>query len=307
MYKYYFIFFCLLIQLFSISCASSSVSYTVNYPSLKNIPNIKKITVIPLEWNNETYKYSYLAEDINNVLISGVRKNNNYQFVDPSILKNISIDDYYKHVDIYVVGEITDVYKKEKGIKTKRNDRSYVKSVSVYINYKYIYAKDNNILRDINKTTSYENNSDDDALLLVLDVVYFQDETAEKIAKSSVYKLPLKMEDDLAAYKVRKEKHMIKSINKNPLFTEAERLVSKKKYSEAYAIYIDIYKNSNSAAAAYNASLLLIADKKYKDALNLLNELSLKLNEKGTETPLFILEEIETLNLIINNINMLVM
>ena len=286
----------------------------MDYPSLKNLPDIKTITVIPANWIDASREYEYLKDSLTEALVSAVKRADIYEFVDPSILTNVFRSDYWQYVDMYIVSEILNVNENETDEikKDKDKERVYTTiSVDIVIEYRYIRAKDESILRIVNRTISESETFYDTAktknslgkkiLYSLLELLVSPRLTAKDVAISAIKHGRFNIAYDLGPYR-KMEKRFIKDIrSKNPEFKKAEKLVWRKKYSEALALYRNIYENTHSTVTGYNAALLLMADDQFPQALELLEELQINLLKYGIAVPEEINNEIKKVKYIINN------
>jgi hypothetical protein len=278
---------------------------------------MKTITVIPLERNN-TGKYNYLANDLTQSLIAGVKRVKAYSFIEPLILKDIEESSYCEYVDVYIICEIIDVTShdeteiKEEKDGDKTTTRKYVtRTVTVNIEYKYIRAIDVEILGSFNKTATASATFDDSERSskwwwnLLLNIFIPKSPSVEKLAKSAAQKFSSSIYNEIVPYTTAEERKIVESTSKNPMFKEAKKLVRQKNYFEALIIYKDIYEQTGSLIAGYNMALLLEANNQFADALALLEEISKKILKSGINTPPFIKAEREKIQSIIDELTTL--
>jgi hypothetical protein len=271
---------------------------------------MKTITVIPLEWKNNA-RYDYLANDLTKALTNGVKRAKAYNFIEPSILRNIEKSDYWEYVDVYIECEIIFINTDDKTETTEEKDGKKPKivvtrTVTVDIKYKYISAIDERVLASFNKTSEVSetfNNSARSSKLwvdILLNIFIPQGPSSEKISRTAIHRFSSMMDNELNPYTTTEERRILESKNKDPVFKEAKKLVRQKNYFEALLLYKKIYEETESITAGYNMALLLQADSQFIDALALLEELDEKILKMGIKTPSFIKKEIKRLNLIIN-------
>jgi len=141
-----------------LSCATT-LTFDVDHPPIVDLRGVKTITVIPLEWD-AGYRYSEFAKHVTSALVFGVRRGN-IDYVDPAVLQSVPTLEYWKHVDVYITGRITnvrvgdDVYSRdEEWGNTTRTTISRTRTVIVDIEYEYIRAYNNEVLGHFKKSTS---------------------------------------------------------------------------------------------------------------------------------------------------------
>jgi tetratricopeptide (TPR) repeat protein len=298
--KKYFSFL-LLTSMISISCTTIVTIRTEN-PPLVYMQDMKTITVIPLEWKDNGI-YGYLARDLTRELTRGVRRSKIYTFINPAILKNIDRQDYWEYVDVYLDCEVTNVTIEDKidRIPVKDSDetktrRSIIRTVTVYITYKYISAIDGKVLASFNKRFQandklYHSRS---TIINILSRI----DASNRIAINAIRDIPLRMYNELNPHTTKERKNILKSTSGDPVFKEAERLVRRKRYDDAVNLYRRLYEETGSVVACYNMAILLEAKNQFMEALELLEKVDEELASMEQETPSFITEEIEKLRLI---------
>ncbi|GHV90705.1 hypothetical protein AGMMS50268_12080 [Spirochaetia bacterium] len=198
----------IIISVLLMSCATT-VKFQIEHPPLVDMRNVNTITVIPLEWNNNE-PYGYLANDLTKSLTAGIKRQKNYNFIDPNILKNMGALYYSEYVDVYILCRIIDVKsydeseKKEETDGEKTKTKKYVtRTVTVSIEYKYIRAINNEVLGTFNKDAVSSVTFDDSDRSskwwgeLLLDIFLPKGKPVEKIAKSAVQKFSNDMNKEL--------------------------------------------------------------------------------------------------------------
>ncbi|MDR0473519.1 MAG: hypothetical protein LBH43_07615 [Treponema sp.] len=316
MNRFFKFFFLMFIPIIFISC-TTIVKFEIEHPPLVDMRNMESITVLPLEWKDNG-RYDYLANDLTKVLISGVKKAKTYNFIEPAILRNTEKSDYWKYVDVYIDCKInnidthdkTEIKEEKEGEKTKT--KKYVtRTATVIIEYKYITAIDEKVLGNFNKTAQASETFEESARSskwwaeLLLNIFIPQGPSSEKLSKSAVQRFSSMMNNELNPYTTTEEREIAESVNKEPIYKDAKKLVRQKKYIEALLLYKKIYEEAGSIVAGYNTALLLQANNQFTDALALLEELDDKLSRISINSPPFIKKEMERLKIIINEIGIL--
>jgi hypothetical protein len=302
-------------SLTALSCVTK-IKLTIEHPPLVDLRNVNTITVIPSEWN-ERQKYSSLAGNLTRALTSGVKKTNAYRFVEPAVLKNKDKSEYGEYVDVYITGEITDVSsrdqsetKEEKdGDKTKTKKYT-TRTVIVAVRYRYIRAIDDALLGDFSRTESSSVTFDDSErssewwIELALNIFLPKGTPSEEIAKTAIRGFSAGMERELVPWTSTEERQLEESTSKDPRFKEAEKLVNKKNYSQALTRYKNIYEETGSLIAGYNMVLLLEENKRFAEALAILEEIEKNMSESGG-SPHFVKNEIRRLKEIVDGITII--
>jgi hypothetical protein len=262
--------------------------------------------------------YDYLANDLTRILTAGIKHIKAYTFVESSVLIDIEESGYWEYVDVYMDCEIINVATQDKTeIKEEKNGdetktKEYVtRTVTVNIEYKYIRAIDGRILGNFNKTAQSSSTFDDSERSskwwaeLLLNIFIPKGPSEGKLAKSAIQKFSSGMHNELVPYTTKEKREIMESTSKDPIFTEARKLVRQKKYFEALIIYNDLYEQTGSFVAGYNTALLLEANNQFIEALGLLEELDEKILKSGINSPPFLKTETEKLKSIINELTVL--
>ncbi|MCL2042563.1 MAG: tetratricopeptide repeat protein [Treponema sp.] len=144
-----------LILLTFASCATA-VTFIAEHPPLVDLRNVTSITVIPFEWSSSR-EDERLAALVTNSLMNGLRMGI-VNTVDPSVLDNVSTLNYWRFVDVYISGRITDVrlsgntsISDEQHGAIIRRRTTYSGFVSIEIEYRYIRTADNRVLGTFRK------------------------------------------------------------------------------------------------------------------------------------------------------------
>jgi hypothetical protein len=278
---------------------------------------VNTITVIPLGWN-ETGRYRYLGNDVTRALTNGIRKSGTYTFVNPAVLRDIDEADYWEYVDVYITGRTLNITsddksetKEEKSGKKTETKVYITRTVTVDIEYKYIRAINNEVLKVFKKTESHSVTFDDSRRAkkwwanLLLDIFVPKGPSSDEIAKSAAAKFSRDMIREIAPWTGTEKKRIQKSINKDKRFEEAQKLVRQKEYFYALVSYKNIYEETGSVVAGYNTALLLQANGQFNDALELLVNLGERILKTGIDAPPFIKNEIENIKKLIDEFKIL--
>jgi len=191
-------FFLLVFQLLLASCATT-VKFEVEHPPLVDLRGVNTITVIPLEWN--TAAYPYLTNDVTRALSTGIRRVKSYAFIAPAVLRDIDETDYGEYVDVYITGKIINVAsndtsetKEEKDGDETKTKIYITRTVTVDIEYKYIRAINNEVLKVFKRKEQHSVTFDNSPRAkkwwanLLLDIFIPKGPSSEKIAKSAAAK-----------------------------------------------------------------------------------------------------------------------
>ena len=285
-----------------LSCATT-VKFRAEHPPLVDLRGIYNITVIPLEWRDNG-RYRYLAGDVTRALGSGVKKAKIYKFVNPSKLKNLSPVNYSDHVDVYITGEIRGVYSYDRNdirVKNDSDDESKkeitlytTRTVVVEIEYKYVRAANSEVLKTFRKretsSTTFRVTGKEK-----------RGNNTSVIARGLVKNFSNTMSRELNPWTTAEKRRIERDKNGDVRLTEAEKLVRKKKYSEAFDMYRGVYNETGNVAAGYNAALLLEADQKYEEALLLLENVSTRVLQSSFVRPDYIRDEINRLKKLLSD------
>jgi len=141
------------------SCATS-VRFDVEHPPIVDLRGVSRITVIPFE-RNSLRGFEHLSAYVTAALSAGIRDNmlrGNLMFVEPQTLANVPQHNLWQHVDVFITGRIIDIYSTDsarEGTRTIRgevvNVTTVTLTVTVYIEYSYIRARDGRVLGTFRK------------------------------------------------------------------------------------------------------------------------------------------------------------
>jgi len=297
------------------SCATS-VSFRVDHPPLVDLRNVKSITVIPFEWSS-SQNYSRLSRYVTSAIISGIRKDKTVfvDFIDPYMLGNTAEYDYWKYADVYIKGRIVNVKSrdststKEEKFKDK-TIKKYIttRTVTVDIEYSYIRAGNREVLGNYSKSASssdsyeYSRNGRAGRHSELRLSFFSRGARSDGIAESAIRKFSNTMEEELSPWITTEKRTIMRSKEKDPLLSEAKKSIRQRNYGKALDIYSHLYKETGSINSGYNTAILLQANDRYMDALDLLENIN---NEPGNNSPPFIVKEIQRIKNIIEGYRIL--
>jgi len=323
-----------------VSC--TTVSFQVEHPPLVDLRNVKTITVIPFEWSGAGGN-EHLSRCATSALINGIRRGK-IEYVDPQVLENNSVQNYWKYADVYITGRITNA---ATGRSNDTREESYWNHYSnkqetvtirvttitttVGIEYSYIRSIDGAVLGRFKKSetagSSYEHSRDRNEYRDLnrnpdrnlgrnpgSGMPRFQGRDVDTgTAESAIAKFSYTMDHELGPYTTIEERNIRNAMapKNNRSVTEANTYIRQGRYDEALVLYSDIYKQNSAAgtagaaAAGYNTAILLAANKKYAEALELLTNLDKRTENSGKRSPSFIKREINKLTEFINGFKLL--
>jgi hypothetical protein len=292
------------------------VKFEVEHPPLVDLRGVNTITVIPLEWN--TAAYPYLTNDVTRALSTGIRRVKGYAFIAPAVLRDIDETDYGEYVDVYITGKIINVAsndtsetKEEKDGDETKTKIYITRTVTVDIEYKYIRAINNEVLKVFKRKEQHSVTFDNSPRAkkwwanLLLDIFIPKGPSSEKIAKSAAAKFSGDMAREITPWTGTEKRRIEESVMKDQRFKEAKKLVRQKRYFFALVSYKSIYEETGSVVAGYNTALLLQVNGQFRDALELLEDLDKKIAQTGIDSPPFIKREIERINELIGEFEVL--
>ena len=297
----------LFIPLIAAACAST-VSFEVHHPPVVDLRNVGTITVIPFEWNNQR-GYERLARNVTSALINGVRRAD-IAFIDPHILQGVSRSNYWRFVDVYIIGSIVDArvdIRTETREELQRN-RTVRRIIThsyelVTIEYSYIRSVNNEVLGRFRKTetnTVISEQTRGPRSRQASDDFMRRDpgrgrgrRAAGNISDSTVAQFSNTMSHELSPWTSTEKRNIRGTTRNNPLMAEAKRLVRQEMYDEALEIYQAIYEQDGSLFAGYNTAILLVGiNEQFTEALALLEILHRELRDSGKRVPSFLSREI---------------
>jgi tetratricopeptide (TPR) repeat protein len=314
-----------------------SVSFQVEHPPVIDLRNIKTITVIPFEWSSSG-RDEHLSRSVTSALINGIRRGK-IEYVDPQALENVSALNYWKYADVYIAGRITNARTSRSNETREESYRNYYSNkqetvtiriititTTVEIEYSYIRSVDGKVLGRFSKSEtdsrSYEQPGDRNEYRNPnrnpgrpprqegAPRVFQQGREVDTVtAEAAIAKFSYTMDHELGPYTTTEKRKirntMIMAPKNNRHVTEANTYIRQGRYDEALTLYRDIYKQNSGAAAGYNTAVLLAANEKYTDALELLTEFNKRTEASGKRSPLYIQREIKKLIQFINGFRIL--
>ena len=325
------VFAAALIAAVSVSCATS-VTFDVEHPPEVDLRGVNTITVIPFEKNNnngDKHLSAYVTSAIITGIQNNIR--GNVGFVDPQILTNVPEQNIWQYADVFIAGRITGTGSNiARGTNRNVNEEVFgmdtvTLTVTVDIEYAYVRAKDGRTLGTYRKSESFTETS---RFIRRQDTGYrngFEDRNRpggrhsewdtgrfdrhrsrrgqsysdfpqrgswmESIAKSAIDRFSFTMDRELASWTTT-EKRNLRKRGKNPALDAARILAGMGRYDQAFRAYLEIYQQNGNIVAGYNAAVLLAADDKLTESLELLENVHRGLSVSEQKTPRFIRKEI---------------
>ena len=304
MKKYFNWFLILLMQILFLSCATRVNIRTV-HPPLVDMRTMETITVIPLERRDSGVFNFLYARDFNRILISSVNTSRILQFVDPASLRNIERTRWWQFVDVYVEFEIVDVSITQEVEEVKRGERlrEYTTvTATVNIIYRYVSTIDGNIIASFNRTYQASQSFDNSRLSTAMRVsalLLTGRTSSRRLVIRALQNISSDIYNEINSFTTTERRRLLQSTSGDIRFREAERLVRQRRYNDALILYRSLFEETGSIVACYNMALLLQARGQFTEALTLLEDFDERIVERGMETPIFIIEEMERLNSII--------
>ena len=318
-----------------LSC--TTVIFNVEHPPVVDLRNVNRITVIPFEWS--TWNDERLARNVTSALTLGIRngiRRGNIDFINPQVLRNVSPQSYWMHVDVYIIGSIIDVTSHSQ-IETReitrwgetRTANIITRTVYVTIDYSYIRSTDNEVLGYFKKTEqsstiheefrnqhtrpppSYNTSSRRGGGSGNMRGRGGRRDTIREpweynIAESAIIQFAGTMTQELGPWSSFERRNIRRITGNNTFAAQAKRLVRQGRYQEALEIYQTLYEENGSLATGYNTAILLIgANRQFVDALELLQSIHWGLQRSGERIPFFLLDEIRKLTRFINGFEIL--
>ncbi|MCL2881009.1 MAG: tetratricopeptide repeat protein [Treponema sp.] len=127
----------------------------------------------------------------------------------------------------------------------------------------------------------------------------------ESLAKSAINRFTFDMNREFNPWTTTEERNIRRRAGNEPEQKEARKLVRANQYDQALPLYQQIYEKSNNVFAGYNNAILLAANKKFTDALELLQNIQGKLLAAGRSIPGLIKKEIPKMADIVSGLSIL--
>ena len=164
------LFFLAAIPLVLASCATAtSVRFDVEHPPLVDFRGLNRVSIIPFE-RGLPREFEYLSTHATTALTNGIRNNlvrANLTLVEPQALAHVAQHNFRHHVDVFIVGRITNInssYTRRHNTRIVRGETVIVTSVTltaiVDIEYSYIRASDGSVLGTFRKRERFSETAD---------------------------------------------------------------------------------------------------------------------------------------------------
>ena len=325
------------------SCATTVV-FDVEHPPLVDLRGVGSITIIPFE-KNSSREFEHFSPYVTIALTKGMKNSllrGNSTFIDPSTLENIPEQYLWQHVDVFLTGRITGITPNTSSSTANQtvgnnqvSEETITCTVTVYIEYSYIRARDGKLLGAFSRRESFAENVKNERNRIAptgrnnaggwdrrgqrsewRDTGQFDRSSRrrgntdssilrmyplwERLARLAIDRFSLGMGHELASWTTTEERNIQRQAGNDPALDEARNLVSSHRYDQALRIYQEIYKQDNNVSAGYNSAVLLAAQGKYSQALELLQGLDKKLMASGQSTPRVIRNEIQKMAAIVD-------
>jgi len=128
---------------------------------------------------------------------------------------------------------------------------------------------------------------------------------AETLLKSAISRFSRTMDREIAPWVTTEERNLRRRTGNEPMLDEARRLVRMGRYDQALRIYQEIHEQNGNISIGFNKAILLAANEKFTEALELLEALHQGLLVSGQTTPRFIRREIQRMAEFVNGFKLL--
>ena len=260
---------------------------------------------------------------------------------DTLTLADIPDRDLWQYADAYLTGRIIDItFNISTVAPANQNIYTNTGTAIVYIEYSYIRARDGKILKTFSKESSFS-----DSINIARDRRYFGSRSnarrrdqqrqrsewydmgqfdhdrrqqwfpdnsvlrlgpwEDRLVRSAIERFSLGMYQELSPWSSTEERKLQKRAGDNPVLNEVKSLVKMHRYDQALQIYQEIYKQNSNVYAGYNNAVLLAANGKYSEALELLEDINKMMKESGQRIPRVIRKEIQRIAAIIDGTKLL--
>jgi len=343
------------------SCATS-VRFDVEHPPIVDLRGVNSITVIPFE-NHSFREFEYLSTHLTSALASGIRNSSlrgNFLFIEPQMLAHVPQRNLWQYVDVFVDGRIIDIRSNHtRSVSSQTvggeeiNIVTITLTVTVYIEYSYVRARDGRVLKIFRKNGTFSETANWVRRRSNLgggnrpgtwgpgtwnhpnwnrpgpwnNPGWFDPDRdrgdrgrgrrgrsgsnfprrntwEENLARSAIERFSLSMSHETAPWTTMEERSL-RRIRNEPMLDEARRLVRMGRYEQALQIYQEIYEQNGSVTIGFNTAILLAANEKFKEALELLNSLHRGLLALNQTPPRFLRREMQRMSEVVNGLRIL--
>ncbi|MDR2582424.1 MAG: hypothetical protein LBC75_02980 [Fibromonadaceae bacterium] len=254
-------------------CGPTRVPVQVDRPSALPTTGIKRIAVMPFEYDN--YSYSDLAAYATSIAADEVRKTNKFTLVDASEIQrlqanNQSVESY---VDAMFIGRITRASIEQKSETTQgytdKKGRyyppvtTYYSKAEVEFNYALKVARDGRLIGPVNRQGTSSRSSRDGY------------PSSEALLRDALISQISVIGRDVAPYKSTEIREFAEDKSNDMIKAEMKQAmehVKTQSYKLALQSYLGIYERYTSPPAAINASIMYEAMGDPESALKLMQK-----------------------------------
>lgn len=272
--KYSLTLSCLALLILIMAGCTTKIALQVQRTPNLDTAGIKRIAVMPFEFDGTGIIYKSAAQHATNVATNRIMATNHFTLIDPATVNNArrsgrkgaGIENY---VDAEFKGRITRVEEQTTPQQGQYKDKNtgemitytyYIRQVEVELSYSFTRARDGSIIGPVTKkgTTNANANTQDEL------------PSVNALAAKAIENGLAGLHRDVAPYTITIQRSLEKEPDKalKTQMNEALAYVNGGNYTAACRAYLAIWESHQSVAAAVNASILYEAMGETQNAAN---------------------------------------
>jgi TolB-like protein len=247
----------------AVLCAgcSTTVAFQVKRPPMLNTLGIQRLAVMPFSTTDNSTLQRQAATWLTNESLLRIQGTNHFTLINASEIERAravrgNIEDLADALfDGQVVSLTVQNSSRESSYKDKEgntiNDTIYEREVQLAFNYNLTRTRDGSMIGPVNRTLKTKDSNEKWADL----------RTADAMIQSLIQRSMTGLGRDIAPYTVIERRSLMGETSKDKVVKQrakdANALVKAGSYKTAQNAFVEIYQDTGSFAAAYNAALLI--------------------------------------------------
>jgi len=256
----YAVFSLLALALFFAGC-STTISFRVQRPPTLNTLGIQRLAVMPFSTSDNSPLQRQAATWLTNESLVRIQGTNHFTLINAAEIERVraargNVEDLADALfSGQVISAVVQNSSREGSYKDKEGNTItytiYEREVQLVFNYSLTRTRDGSMIGPVNKTLKTNDSNENRAEL----------RTAESMIQAVVERSMAGLGRDVAPYTVTENRSLMRETSKDKTIKQrakdADAQVKAGNYKIAQNAFMDIYHDTSSFAAAYNAALLI--------------------------------------------------
>jgi len=240
---------------------STTIAFRVQRPPTLNTLGIQRLAVMPFTTTDNSPLQRQAAAWLTNESLARIQATNHFTLINASEVERVrrtrgNIEDL---ADALFGGQVVSTSVRNSSHPGSYKDKEgniitytiYEREVQLAFNYNLTRTRDGSMIGPVNKTVkTYDSNENRMGL-----------RTAESMVQALIQQNMAGLSRDVAPYMVTENRSLMKETSKDKIIKqrakEADALVKAGSYKSAQNAFFEIYQDTGSFAAGYNAALLI--------------------------------------------------